>query len=310
VQGIDAGVVEAVVPPSEPGKPVRLVFRVDARLRSLVRSDATARIVTEGMVGAKVVEIRLGRPEASSLGPDGLIRAEPPQELADLLQKASTSLARLDAVAEAAEKGLNEVNAIAATIRKGEGSLGKLVQEDEAYRKLVNLSERSERTLTDLEDNLAALKRTWPLTRYFNDRSFFDRSRVLFHPGAERDSQTIRQEDLFEPGRSVLTAQGKRRLDEIGGWFKKMKRPGSEVVIAAFTDEPRDADLALILTQEQAESVRRYLVAKHGIDSAGWFSSRKIASVGFGIEPTPQSAVEGAEPPPRRVEIILFTPQA
>src|SRR5947209_18434755 len=51
IQGMDAGVVEAVVPPAEPGQPVRLVFRVDARLRPLVRADATARIVTEGVVG-------------------------------------------------------------------------------------------------------------------------------------------------------------------------------------------------------------------------------------------------------------------
>src|SRR5205823_12098728 len=67
VQGIDAGVVEAIVPPSVPGRPVTLVLRIDARLRPLVRSDATARIVTQGVVGAKVVEIVPGRPEAPPL---------------------------------------------------------------------------------------------------------------------------------------------------------------------------------------------------------------------------------------------------
>ena len=56
----------------------------------------------------------------------------------------------------------------------------------------------------------------------------------------------------------------------------------SEVVIAAFTDDDRDQDLAEMLTQEQAESVRHYLVEKHAIQSAGWFKSRKVASVGFG----------------------------
>ena len=40
MQGIDAGVVEAIVAPAVPGQPVRLVFRVDQRLRRLVRSDA------------------------------------------------------------------------------------------------------------------------------------------------------------------------------------------------------------------------------------------------------------------------------
>ena len=53
-------------------------------------------------------------------------------------------------------------------------------------------------------------------------------------------------------------------------------------MIAAFTDDDRDQDLAEILTQEQAESVRKYLTDKHSIQSAGWFKSRKVAAVGFG----------------------------
>jgi len=310
VQGIDAGVVSAVVPPVAPGGPVRLVFRVDERLRGLVRSDATARIVTEGVVGAKVVEIVPGKADAPPLSPPGVIAADRPVELADLLARAQVSLARVDAVAAAAERGLGEVNAIASTIRRGEGSLGKLVQEDEAYRKLVGLSDRGERTLHDLEENLAAMKRTWPLSRYFNDRAFFDRERVLFHPGAERDSRTLREDELFEPGRSVLTAQGRRKLDEVAGWFKKVKRPASEVVIAAFTDAPQDADLAQILTQEQADAVRKYLIARHAIDSLGWFSARKVASVGFGTDAPRGQAEVGLARPAKRVEIILFTPQA
>jgi len=310
VQGIDAGVVDAVVPPTEPGGPVRLRFRVDGRLRRLVRADAVARIVTEGVVGAKVVEIVPGRPDAPPLGPDGRVASERPVELADLLKKASASLERLDAVAVAAERGLGEVNAITAAVRKGEGSLGKLVADDAAYTNLIRLSHRGERTLDDLEENLAALKRTWPLSRYFNDRAFFDRERVLFHPGAERDGRTLPGAALFEPGRSVLTAPGRARLDEVGAWFKKVKRPGSEVVIAAFTDEPRDADLALLLTQEQAEAVRKYLVTHHALDANGWFGSRKVAAVGFGTE-TPRAAVEPDETrAPKRVEIILFTPQS
>jgi phospholipid/cholesterol/gamma-HCH transport system substrate-binding protein len=312
VQGMDAGVIEAVLPPAEPGRPVRLVLRIDDRLHGLVRADAVARIVTEGVVGAKVVDIAPGRPDAAMLGRDAMIAAETPLELNDLLKQARASLVRVDAVAAAAERGLGEVNAIAATVRKGEGSLGKLVQDDEAYRKLVGLSERGEQTLHDLDENLAAMKRTWPLSRYFDSRAFYDRDRLLFHPGAERDSRTLRQDELFESGRAVLTAEGRRKLDEIGAWFNKVKRPTTEVVIAAFTDEPRAADRALILTQEQAEAVRKYLSTRHTLEGAGWFASRKIAAIGFGNEvpPPADGAGDPKDLPPRRVEVILFTPQA
>lgn len=310
VQGIDAGIVEDVIPPQTPGLPVRLVFRVDETLRKLVRSDALARIVTEGVVGAKVVEIVPGRPDAPALSTAGLIATERPVELGDLVKRATASLDRLDAVTVAAEKGLGEINTIAETIRKGEGSLGKLVKDDEAYRGLVSLGARGEKTLHNLEENLAAMKRTWPLSRYFNDRAFFDRERVLYHPGAARDARTLREEDLFETGRAVLTTGGKRQLDDVAAWFQQVKRPQTEVVIASFTDDPRDPEIAQILTQEQAETVRKYLVARHGIDSVGWFSARKVAAVGYGVEPPRVPGVGGPLAPPRRIEIILFTPQA
>ena len=309
VQGIDAGLVESVVPPDSPGKPVLLVFRVDERLRGLVRSDALARIASEGVVGAKVVEIVPGRADAAPLVEPNLIGSERPAELNDLMKQATASLQRLDAVSAAAEKGLGEINAIAATIRKGEGSLGKLVHEDEVYRKMVNLSDRGERTLQDLDENLAAMKRTWPISRYFNDRAFFDRDRLLFHPGADRASCAFNESDLFEPGRAILTARGRSKLDEVGTWFKKVKQPTTEVVIAAFTDRSQEPELAQILTQEQADAVRKYLVGKHAIDSSGWFSSRKVAAVGFGSEAPRGPEGVGNAGPARRVEVILFTPQ-
>jgi phospholipid/cholesterol/gamma-HCH transport system substrate-binding protein len=303
--------VESVAPPQAPGQPVTLVFRIDERLRSLVRSDAVARIVTEGVVGAKVVEIVPGRPDAPPLGATGVIAAERPLEVSDLLRQAAAALRRVDAVASAAEQTLGEVSTVAASIRRGEGSLGRFVKDDEAYRKLVALSDRGARALSDLEENLAALKRTWPLSRYFNSRSFFDRDRVLFHPGAARDSRTLREEELFEAGRAALTAAGRRQLDGIAAWFQKVGRPSSEVVIAAFTDGDGDGDedLAQILTQEQADAVRRYLINRHAIDSLGWFGTRKVAAVGFGTMPP---RIPGGSPrdlPARRVEVIVFTPQ-
>jgi len=310
LQGMDAGVVQAVVAPTTPGRPVRLVFRVDERLRPLVRADALARIMNDGIVGAKTVEIVPGRPDGRPLGPDGLILSERPTELADVLKKASISLDRLDAAVASAERGLGEANAVVAKVRRGEGTLGKLVQEDEAYRKMVGLSDRGERALHDLDENLAALKRTWPLSRYFNDRAFFDREQVLYHPGSERADRSFREDELFEPGRAILTATGRRRLDDAAAWFKRVKKPGSEVVIAAFTDQAGDPDLARLLTQEQAGAVRKYLVGRHSIDSAGWFSTRKVAAVGFGIE-VPRAGIPAVEGQvPRRVDLLVFTPQA
>jgi phospholipid/cholesterol/gamma-HCH transport system substrate-binding protein len=309
LQGMDAGVVERVVAPREPGERVELVLRLDERLRHLVRSDAVARILAEGMVGARVVELTPGRPDAQSVPEGGLIQSEPPVELSDLIKKSSASLEGLDEVARVARSGLAEINSLAASVREGKGSLGKLVRDDAAYQSLMSLTRRGERTFSAMEDDLAALKRTWPLSRYFDARAYFEREKVLFQPGSRRASRSYRAEDLFEPGQAILTPLGRARLDEVARWCKQASLPASEVVIAAFTDDDRDLELAEAVTQEQADTVRGYLVAKHGIDSAGWFRTRKIAAVGFGTQvPRPQ-AQEQAPLPPRRIEIIVFTPQ-
>ena len=130
-----------------------------------------------------------------------------------------------------------------------------------------------------------------------------------FQPGSARNSRFLAADDLFESGRSILTPTGQTRLDEIARWCKYAGRPTSQIVIAAYTDDLTNRERAEILTQEQADSVRKYLVDKHAIQSAGWFKSRKVAAVGFGAHAStyPRPGASGA--PSRRVEIILFTPQ-
>jgi phospholipid/cholesterol/gamma-HCH transport system substrate-binding protein len=309
LQGMDAGVVEQVLAPQQPGAPVELRLRLDERLRPLIRTDAVARILSEGMVGARVVEITPGKPDADPVADEGAIASEAPVEISDLMKQTSASLQRLDELARTARTGLEEINAVAATIREGKGSFGKFVRDDAAYQSLMSMTRRGERTFSALEDNLTALKRTWPISRYFDNRSYYEREKVLFQPGSHRDSRMFRAEELFEPERAILTPVGRTRLDEVARWCKQSAQPRSELVIAAFTDDARDQELSEVLTQEQADAVRNYLVQKHGIDSAGWFRSRKVAAVGFGSQ-VPRLAEPGsASLPPRRVDIILFTPQ-
>ena len=309
VQGIDAGVIDRVVPPTRPGGLVTLGLRIDTRLRHLVRGDARARIATEGVVGAKVVEIIPGAPDAPAVADGGLIGSDRQPEIGELVRDAQATMKRLDVVTTAAEQSLGHINKIAIAIANGEGSLGKFVRDDEAYQKLVGMTGRGEKALTEMEENLSALKHTWPISRYFNDRAYYDRERLLFQPGAERDLRSWPVESLFEPGRSALTSNGKKTLDEAAAGFKRLLRPKSSVVIAAYTDDKRDPELARVLTQEQADTVRKHLADRHSLDAAGWFGTRKVAAVGFGNQ-TPRIGPDDIHPgPPRRVEVIIFTPQ-
>ena len=311
IQGMDAGVVERVIPPPSPGMPVELVFRLDEKLRHLIRSDATAKIMSQGFVGLKIVEIAPGIASTPPIAESGLIRSENPPDLAEVLASARHSLDQLDRSVKEAEHGIAAVNDLIGSISRGEGSLGKLVRDDSLAKNLVSLSQKSERTLIDLQENLDAVKHTWPVSRYFDNRAYFDQERLLYQPNAAKVRRSISVDDAFEPGRSLLTAAGKKQLDEVGRWCQSMTRPNSEVVIAAFSDDGSSEEKSRILTQAQAEAVRSYLVQKYAIDSAGWFRGRKVAAVGFGAH-TPEIAEDDNprdNPLSRRVDILVFTPQ-
>lgn len=309
LQGMDAGVVERVIPPQTPGEPVELLLRIDQRLHHLVRTNAVARILSEGMVGARVIEVTPGGLESAVVAEGGAILAEAPVELSDLMKQTREALHKVDELAVSARTGLEQINLIASSIREGKGSLGKFVRDDAAYQSMMSMTRRGEKTISAMEDNLSALKRTWPLSRYFDARSYFDREKVLYQPAARRASRSFASDDLFEPKRAILTPVGRTRLDQVARWCKQISQPGSEVVIAAFTDDDQNLDLAEVLTQEQAEAIRKYLVEKHGIDSAGWFRSRKVAAVGFGTQVPRGQDPSVTQLPQRRVDIILFTPQ-
>jgi phospholipid/cholesterol/gamma-HCH transport system substrate-binding protein len=312
LQGIEAGVIERVTPPSEPGQPVELVLRLDRRLRHLIRADATAKIISQGFVGLKVVEIVPGLASAPPIEDSGLIRSESPPDLADLTAAARRSLERLDASVAEAQQGIAQVRVIVDAAAKGEGSLGKLIRDDALFDNLVSLTRRGEQTVDALQENLDAVKHTWPISRYFDGRAYFDRDRVLYQPGSDRVRRSFLADEIFEPGRSILTEHGKRQLDEVGRWFKTAVRPTSEVVIAAFTDDGPNEDKSRILTQEQADAVRAYLVRNYSIDSAGWFKGRKVAAVGFGshIPDVADNEISQERLAARRVDVIVFTPQA
>jgi len=282
VQGIEAGEVEAVEAPSTPGGEVLLRIRLDGRLRQLVRSDATVQIVSEGMIGGKALEIKPGTAGASPVEDNALLASQPTTELADLL---------------------GQVNSTLQGIRSGEGTLSKLVQDPEGYRELLTLLKQSRDTMSSVQKDADAIKRL-PIVRSYVE----DPYDLLVRPECERNRQWFAEADLFEPGRAVLTAQGRERLDQLAPWLAGLKHKGSEVVVAAFADPSHtDAALARTLTRQQSEAVCSYLRDHHAVQKMGWFSSRKVTALGCGLNHSPLPEPDNL--PPARVEVLVFVPQ-
>jgi phospholipid/cholesterol/gamma-HCH transport system substrate-binding protein len=286
IQGIDAGEVVEIVPPDSPDAPVVLRLSLKKEYRQLVRASSTVQIVSEGMLGGKVLEIHRGKPRHDH--PDepavenALLESEPTTELADVLGQVKQTLQGIQA---------------------GDGTLGKLARDPQAYDALLALLEQGRDTMVSIGQGADAVKHM-PVVRDYVE----DPTSLLVRPNCERNRQYFAEEELFEAGRAVLTAQGRQHLDKLAPWLEGMKHKGSEVVIVAYADPRKAAPaLAQTLTRQQSESVCDYLKKQHSIQKMGWFTSRKVTPLGQGIHPPP--APERDPLPRARVEVLVFVPQ-
>jgi phospholipid/cholesterol/gamma-HCH transport system substrate-binding protein len=295
IQGIDAGEVVAIDPPAGPDDPVILRLRVKSEFRHLVRVGSTVQIVSEGMIGGKVVELRApvtapGKPAPDlSLAPEGaLLASEPSAELADVLGQVGDAI-----------KG----------IQSGQGSLGKLLNDPQAYDSLVALlrssndvADRSKDTLTSIQRDADALKKLPLIGGYIEDPTA-----LLVRPKSERNRRVYAEGELFEPGRAVLTAKGRENLDTIVSWLEGLKHKGSDVVIVTYADpKTSDTKTAATITRQQSEAVITYLKDNYKVHKLGWFSSRKVTPLGMGLQAPPSP--EKDKLPAGRVEVIVFVP--
>jgi phospholipid/cholesterol/gamma-HCH transport system substrate-binding protein len=282
VRGIDAGEVVQITPPSSPRGQVIVGLRLRGTYRHLVRADSRVQIVSEGMLGAKVLEILAGSPSAPLAKHNQMLQSTPATELADVLTEVRETLGGL---------------------RDGQGTLGKLAQDPALYEALLDTVHQGKQALVSAQRTTDAVKRLPLVGGYIEDPEA-----LLVRPRCERNRQVFAEEELFEPGRAVLTTQGRRRLDDIAPWLEGLKHKGSEVVIVSYANPTQPSpSLAHQITRKQSEAVVEYLKNHHAIQKMGWFSSRKVVPLGMGIQDPPYQEKETL--PSARVEVLVFVPQ-
>jgi hypothetical protein len=292
IRGLEAGAVAGVELPDyeSADAPLTLRLTLDRRFQHLVFADATAVIMNEGMIGAKVVEIDPGHRESGPVADGARIAGGNTADLAGLLKQAQEMLA---------------------AVRDGQGTLGKLITDEKAYAEVIaaleqtrKLMEKSQAAADSMKQDADAIKRL-PIIRRYAD----DPAALLVRPTHARQRHTFAADDLFETGRAILTDAGRQRLNELGSWIEGSRVKGSDVVVAAYTDTATASNSAAaqMLTQKQSEVVGEYLKEHHKIHKVSFWRSRDVKPIGLGHDAplTPPDA--GA--PNARLEINIFIPQ-
>jgi phospholipid/cholesterol/gamma-HCH transport system substrate-binding protein len=197
---------------------------------------------------------------------------------------------------------LGQVNAALYEIQNGNGTLGKLVKNNEVYAEALGSLQDVRKMVASVKQNSDAVK-ALPIVRSY----VVDAHRELVRPECRRARRWFRAEDLFEPGRAVLTGAGKARLDTAAAWLNEQNDSNSEIVVAAFADAKLPPDYAQTLTEKQSQAVADYLRGQHRVHKLSWWSSRSVKAVGVGVHPPDMPDAEAL--PSARVELLVFVPE-
>jgi len=155
VAGMDAGRVLAIAVPNSPSSRFRIKWRIDARLRGLVRSDSVATIGTEGIVGGTYLSVHPGSVQAVEAKALATIPSKEPTDLADLLARGNGLLDHADGMLKGVTTTLSNVNDVVVNLKQGHGTIGMLLSDD----KLANhIRQTVTTTTTDVRDIVADLK--------------------------------------------------------------------------------------------------------------------------------------------------------
>jgi len=188
VAGMNAGEVTEIQVPSSPAGKFRVKMKVRNDLHPLVRTDSVASAQTEGLVGGIYVNIATGTPEAPEIPEGGTIQSREPFALSDLLQQASDTIAQVNmtvdklsgdvemtvkqismtaqdaheliedvspqikAIAENGNRISADTQRIVASVRAGEGTIGKLINDDSLYVRAREIAGDAKTVMANVKD--------------------------------------------------------------------------------------------------------------------------------------------------------------
>ena len=180
VAGAPAGSVTDIEAPADPSGKFRARLEITEDLHQLVRTDSVATIQTEGLVGGSFLAVSIGTAGAPRAPEGSTIPGREPFLLADLFEQMSGTIGKVNATIDSLGVGIERTLAsvdttvgsanalivdvsddvktlasasaritsdaaqIAEGLRNGEGTFGKLLKDDELYRRATTIAKTAE----------------------------------------------------------------------------------------------------------------------------------------------------------------------
>ena len=156
--GVQIGRVTRVELPPEPGGKVRVTLTLARQFADRVRRNSEARIVTQGLLGDKLVEITIGTADAPPLKSGDTIATRNPFELQEMFSAGAETLAHVNQLAVTLRKTMDRVDRMTDEVEKGKGWLHVMIYEEpESLRRLNALLTSTQQLLARAESDESAV---------------------------------------------------------------------------------------------------------------------------------------------------------
>jgi len=133
LNGIKVGVVNDVRLMLDTSSYVRVDMSLDGDYHNYIRTSTVATVDQNGLIGEKIISLRLNDARAPLVTEGDSISSVPPTNYLAILDDARAAVKN-------AENITGSLDTLLLRFRKGEGTLGKLLTDDQAYDNLVGVS--------------------------------------------------------------------------------------------------------------------------------------------------------------------------
>ena len=122
-------------------------MRLLTDIKRFIRKDTQAEIQTEGLVGNKFVSLKIGEAMGEEVEEGGSILAKDPVSFADIIEETQGIMAYTKQMTE-------DFAGIVRKINSGEGTIGKVINDDKLYYAATDLTESAGKSLNSITGEL------------------------------------------------------------------------------------------------------------------------------------------------------------
>jgi phospholipid/cholesterol/gamma-HCH transport system substrate-binding protein len=147
LSGIDAGAVQDIRVVGDTVSLIEVEMRLLNEIEHFIRVDTQAEIQTEGLVGNKFIALKIGDSRSEQVKDGGVILAKEPVSFADIIEETQGIMGYTKEMTKNLADIIGKINS-------GEGTIGKVFNDDALYYAATDLTKSADKSLTSVATEL------------------------------------------------------------------------------------------------------------------------------------------------------------